>query len=75
MKKGDIVRLTLLDHARKDDLLHIVAYGEIKDIDPIKVTLYMWKVLDEELDNNNEEMSIVRSCIIKEEILKGVNND
>jgi len=69
MRKGDIVRLTLLDHARKDELLHIIAYGEIKEITDEKVTLIMWKVLDDEFNNNNEEMSIVRSCIIKTEIL------
>lgn len=70
MKVGDIVKLTLLDHARKDDLLYIEAFGEVKEINPIKVTLIMWKVLDEDLSNNNEEMSIVRACIVKEEILK-----
>ena len=75
MKIGDIVKLTIKDHARKSELLDIIAYGEIKDIDPIKVTLVMWKVLDKDLDNNNEEMSIVRCCIIKEEILEVKNEN
>ena len=74
MKIGDIVKLTLLDHARKNDLIKIIAYGEVKEIDPIKVTIVMWKVLDEDLDNNNEEMSIVRCCIVKEEILEVKNS-
>ena len=69
MKIGDIVKITFKDHARAEDLINIISWGEVKEITEDKVTLYMLKVLDEDLENNNEYMSIVKSCIIKEEIL------
>jgi len=74
MKKahvGDIVRIKFLDHCMDgEDALHCVVYGRVREITESAYVVQTWDTLDNDSSYNRHTFCIVKSAILKLQVLK-----